>query len=258
MLPLRFCFVGVGLIVLAFGFFWAIWPTPPPRPFYAYDVTAVTFAAYIFYSLIGAGLFCIVRGGWLALAGDVRARRLPRIFPELPLRNVTAWNRRDSSKSLIPAMLNAFSVSWICVLMNLLIVFQVLRPRPPFGISIEWKERSHIAATESPWPETMSVYIGDRCEFYVNGKAIKEKNLDAVLKSELARRAEWTVYVEADPNSMFMCTASALDAIQGVGGRAVWITPKMRAEWKKENGATPTLIDRRTGDVEVPRKKKVE
>lgn len=234
MLPLRFCLVGAGLIVLAFGFLWAIAPSPGPQPFWAYDMTAVVFAIHIFYSLFGAGLFCIGRGAWLALAKDKPTHRLPRIFPELRLRNVTAWNRRSLGPSLIPAMLNAFSVSWICVLMNLLIVFQVLRPRPPFGVSVDWKRRSHIAAMGSPWAKTMSVYVGPRCEFYVNGKEIGGKRLDVALKSELERRAEWTVYVDADPNSMFMCTASAIDTIQGVGGRVVWITPKMRREWEKE------------------------
>jgi len=84
----------------------------------------------------------------------------------------------------------------------------------------------------------MSVYIGDRGQFYVNGKAIKTKDLDVALKDQLGRRAVWTVYVEADPNSMFADTVYAIDTIQGVGGKVVWITPKMRAEWKKRNYST--------------------
>lgn len=238
MLPLRFCLVGVGLIVLAFGTLWLTGVSRVTDPLLLLgDFMPALFGQFLILTVAGTGILFICRGIWQLLRRTTPVRQLLRIFPELPLRHVTRWNKRSVGPSLIPSMLNAFSVSWICVLMNLLIVFQVLRPRPPFGISVDWKRRSHIAAMESPWAETMSVYVGPRCEFYVNGKEIGGKRLDVVLKNELGRRTEWTVYVEADQNSMFMCTASAIDTIQGVGGKVVWITPGMRAEWNTQNHA---------------------
>jgi biopolymer transport protein ExbD len=127
-------------------------------------------------------------------------------------------------------MLNAFSLSWICVLMTLLIVFQSFGPWPSKGLRIDWKIRSHIPAPESPWPETMSVYVDGHGRVLLNGKEAGWDDLEVKLKRELDRRAEWTVYVEADRDSMFMKTAHVIDTIQGLGGKVVWITPKMREE----------------------------
>ena len=87
---------------------------------------------------------------------------------------------------------NAFFVSWILV---------------------DWKERNPIRPAESPWPETLRVYIGDRGQFFVNGKTVKTKDLEATPKEELARRMD-TVY--------------AIDTIQGSRAKVVWITRKMR------------------------------
>jgi len=228
MSPLRQLLAGLMLILVAVAILWVVAYANMPDPFVLYQPIELFFIQFFAVSLGSAGFVSIVRGLDRAFAKNLPARALPRIFPELTLRNVTAWNKRGPSHSLIPAMLNAFSVSWICVLMMLVIIFMMIRPQPPKGLQIDWIRGSHIKATESPWPETMSVYVGDHGQFFVNGKAVKAKDLEAALKKELARRMVWTVYVEADPNSMFMYTAYAIDTIQGLGAKVVWITPKMR------------------------------
>jgi len=118
--------------------------------------------------------------------------------------------------------------------MTLVTIFMVFRPRPPMGLFIDWKERSHVSATESPWTETMSVYIARPGQFYVNGIPTKGQELESRLRAELGQRAVWTVYLEADDDTMFMDTVYAIDAIQGLGAKVVWITPKTREEWKKQ------------------------
>jgi len=45
------------------------------------------------------------------------------------------------------------------------------------------------------------------------------------------------VYVEADADTRFMDTVYAIDTIQGLGGKVVWITPRTRAEWDEERGS---------------------
>jgi biopolymer transport protein ExbD len=176
----------------------------------------------------GTGIWFFLRGVHVGLGGRVRKRSLPRIFPGTKLRNLTAWKSGKASQTLVTVSLNAFSVSWICVLMTLLTTFMIMTPRPPTGLNVDWKKPSHISATESPWPETMSVYIAPLEKFLVNGKAIRRQELEAKLREELGRRAEWTVYVEADKETQFSDTVYAIDTIQGLGGKVVWITPKMR------------------------------
>src|SRR5262249_40387759 len=102
------------------------------------------------------------------------------------------------------------------------------------GLLVSWKKNSHISAAESPWPETMSVYVSGRGKVLLNGKEIGWNNFEAKLREELGRRAEWTVYVEGDRDSMFMETAHVIDIIEGLGGKPRWITPKMREEWKEQ------------------------
>jgi len=45
----------------------------------------------------------------------------------------------------------------------------------------------------------------------------------------------WTVYLEADSDCLFGDIVNAMDTIQGLGAKLVWITPKKREEWKQES-----------------------
>jgi len=224
------------LILLAVAILWVAGYADKPDPFVLYQPIELFFIQFFAVSLGGAGVVSMLRGLALAPAKKLPTRTLPRIFPELPLRNVTAWNKPSPSHSLIPPMLNAFSVSWICVLMTLVIIFMMNRPLPPKGLRIDWTRRSHIASIESPWSKTMSVYVEHSGQFYVNGKVIKQE-LEKALREELGQRAEWTVYVEADYDTPFMDTVYVIDMIQGLGAKVVWITPRTRAEWNEERGS---------------------
>ena len=41
------------------------------------------------------------------------------------------------------------------------------------------------------------------------------------------------VYFEADGNCVYMNAVYAMDTIQGLGAKMIWITPKTREQWKK-------------------------
>lgn len=235
MIPLRLVITGLAFVLLAIALGWiSINQFAPPNPdgayFEFYGMPETDFWSFLIFSLGGAGIFTIVRGFSQVLAKDLPTRRLPKIFPEIELRNLTVWKGGRASQSLVMASLNAFSVSWICVLMTLVTIFMIMQPRSSRGLPIDWIRRSHISATESPWPETMSVYIAAPEQLSINGKAITWDELEARLREELGQRAEWTVYVEADNDTMFMDTAKVIDTIQGLGGKVVWITPKMRTK----------------------------
>jgi biopolymer transport protein ExbD len=47
----------------------------------------------------------------------------------------------------------------------------------------------------------------------------------------------WTVYLEADADCLFMDVVHAMDTIQGLGAKLVWITPKTREEWEQKNSS---------------------
>jgi hypothetical protein len=50
--------------------------------------------------------------------------------------------------------------------------------------------------------------------------------------TESVWQAEWTVYFEAEPDTLYMDDVYAIDTIQACGAKVSWITPKMREEWQ--------------------------
>lgn len=98
----------------------------------------------------------------------------------------------------------------------------------------DFPEAYVAGVSTSPWRETLGVYVDAHRGFQVNGKLIKKDKLEEKLKEELGERMVWTVYVEADRDSVFEDTVFAMDTIQGLGAKVVWITPRMREEWGSE------------------------
>jgi len=75
--------------------------------------------------------------------------------------------------------------------------------------------------------------------FSVNGELVRREDLGNKLSQELAaKRMVWSVYYEADQETLFGDTVYAIDTIQGLGARVIWITPRIREEWKREGIGT--------------------
>ena len=125
------------------------------------------------------------------------------------------------------------TVAWVGVLSSLIVVFYwfLIWPYPRYGFAIDLKTPTTMAVASSPWQETLSVYVDARGRFLVNGQFVKTEQLAQKLEEEFGKRVVWTVYVEADPNSSFLEAVYAMDAVTGLAGRVIWITPKTRREW---------------------------
>jgi biopolymer transport protein ExbD len=101
------------------------------------------------------------------------------------------------------------------------------------GLQIEIRSRGSVIWERSPWPETLSVYLGPGEKYFVNGHPVPREALRANLQQELNRRMVWTVYFEADGDTLNMNAIYAMDTIQGLGAKLVWITPKVRQELER-------------------------
>jgi hypothetical protein len=184
-------------------------------------------------------LFCLFLGGTgLALfvvAGQHAARwkfsQVPslRMFPDMALRNVTPIAKHAPMRVIheVPDR------SLLCgsVFSILIFIFMLFGSFPSKGLYVDWRNRGPVVWEKSPWPETLGVYVSP-AHFFINGEEVKRSELGSKLAARLGRRAEWTVYFEADPDTVFADDAYALDTIQGCGANVLWITPKMRAEWQ--------------------------
>jgi biopolymer transport protein ExbD len=196
---------------------------------------------------------CIFLGGTgvaLALLGTFRALRprpvtgeAPRIFPDMVMRNVLAVRKH---KPLLPIQtLPHWGLFFGTLLWILLFIFMISRPLPSRGLFVGWRERDAVVWEKSPWPDTLEVYVGAGARFFINGIEVERSELCTKLLEQLARRAEWTVYFEADNDTLFMDDAYAIDTIQACGAKIVWVTPKMRQEWQHKNPPMkPILVGR--------------
>ena len=152
----------------------------------------------------------------------------PRMFPGMPLRNLLPIAKH---KPLLPIHdiphwgLFCGSILWI-----LIFIFMVLGPLPSTGLYVNWKNHDAVVWEKSPWPETLEVYVRAPARFFINSEEIKRNDLRTRLLEQLGRRAEWTVYFEADNDTLFSDDAYTIDTIQACGAKVVWVTPKMREE----------------------------
>ena len=194
------------------------------------------FGAYTLFVCIflaGTGILLILRtlGTWIF--GYFFDKRPPRMFPEMVMRNVIPWKQHQPIKLICD--ISNFRVVCVGVLFVLLLFSLVLAPLTPKGLLVDFREQKAAGVEKSPWAETTSVYVDGRKGFLVNGQPVKREELEAKLKEELSRQMVWTVYLEADYDSLFMDATSAIDTIQGLGAKVIWITPKMREEWKQKS-----------------------
>jgi biopolymer transport protein ExbD len=114
-------------------------------------------------------------------------------------------------------------------------IFMIERPWPPQGLLVNFRERPAVGVEKSPWTQTVSVYVDEQRRFLVNGQPVLGDELKAKLEQELSKQMVWTVYLEADSGCLFMDVVHAMDTIQGLGAKFVWITPRTREEWNRKS-----------------------
>lgn len=226
---------GVVALLLGIFLFWSI--TVLPRlgeiyPSYFLELSEVLF--WFSVSLAGAGGLLICRAVGRTFAQRWRPSRSLRIFPSMALANVLPWHRHQP----IPLIAKPpnFGLIYGAVLWILIFLFMITKePRHCQGLQIELGSRDSVIWQKSPWPETLSVYLGPGEKYYINGQVVSRESLRSKLQQELNRRMVGTVYFEADGDVLNMDAIYAMDTIQGLGAKLVWITPKVRQELEKGN-----------------------
>jgi len=195
-------------------------------------------------------LFCNFFGGTgfaLVVLAASRATReafslatAPRMFPDMALRNLTPLVKHRPLPVLLLQPLQHWGIFSGVILWILVITFMMFRPQTPWGLWVSLRSRE-IAVWESPAQETLGVYVGPPGRFFVNGEEVERNSLHNRLLEHLRRSVSWTVYFEADADTLYMDDVYAIDTIQGCGAKLIWITPKMREEWKHKKQAPPRI-----------------
>jgi len=232
---------GVVALLLGVCLFWGIPVLPRFGEIYPWDFYELSEVLFWFsVSLAGAGGLLICRAVGRAFAQRWRPSRSLRIFPSMTLANVLPWHRHQPI--LLIATPPNFGLIYGAVLWILIFLFMIIKePRHYQGLQIELRSRDSMIWQKSPWPETLSVYLGPSAKYYINGDLVPRAALRANLQQELNRRMVWTVYFEADGDALNMNAIYAMDTIQGLGAKLVWITPKVRQEIDRKNPSAQWL-----------------
>jgi len=179
-------------------------------------------------SLAGGGGLLLVRVAFRLLVPRPEFDRF-RIFPGMMLQNVLPVPRYRPIP-LLTEMPN-FGLIYGAVLWILIFLFIIVEQRRSYhGLPIDLSTHELLLWHKSPWAETLSVYLGVGEKYYINGEPVSREALRARLQQELSRRAVWTVYFEADYDTLNMNAIYAMDVIQSLGAKLVWITPKVRQQ----------------------------
>jgi len=160
-----------------------------------------------------------------------RRQPAPRIFPEMALRNVLRLQRHSSTPwNPLPN----YGVGWVWSALLVVVVFEMAgNHRREYGLMVNLKYGDAPAWQRTAWTETLSVYVDGRDRFYLNGRPVPQQDLRMRLNDELEKRANWAVYFEADDNCTYANAVFAIDTIQGLGAKVIWLTPRVREQLSK-------------------------
>jgi biopolymer transport protein ExbD len=181
--------------------------------------------------MIATGLVLLIRL-WAARVFEVQP--MSRIFPGMALRNVVRLQRHSS----MPLnQLPNYGASWVwsCVLLIVMIFGMAAAHRREYGLMVSLKEGDSPVWQRNAWPQTLSVYVDGQDRFYLNGRPVPPEDLRVKLNSELEKRVNWTVYFEGDDNCSYGAAVFAIDTIQGLGAKLIWITPRVRGQLSKDS-----------------------
>jgi len=104
------------------------------------------------------------------------------------------------------------------------------------GIYVRLMPRQHSGPDENclEGPIVVSVQEhGEVSQLFLNGTEVGREQLRQALKSKLAGRANWEVFIESDDASPFAEPMYAIDVINSLHAKAVILTPKLKHQLAK-------------------------
>ena len=221
--------VLAGTVVLLCGIF-LIWVT---RDWGKDSIAGDIVLNWLLASIVGAGVYLLIFAQSQPELHCIENAN-SRLFPHIQLKNVLRLQRHRSIP--VTAELPNFGFFCGCILTLLVFVSMLFsQPQNPAGLRVQLFHGRQLPRA-SPWTSTLSVYIDGESEFQVNGKLVPAGMLEQILQGELRKRAEWTVYLEADENCEYGAVIHAIDSIQSAQGKLFWITSRVRSEWGHASG----------------------
>jgi biopolymer transport protein ExbD len=146
--------------------------------------------------------------------------------------------RRESSRrkccwmgpaSILPTVAYFYATTFF-LLVLVVAPYQLSRFSQSHGIPARLLRADIIQASMDQPTKGLLVYVDRNGDLYLNSKRATPEELESALEKEFAFRADWSVYVEADPDVAYRTVVQAMDLVRSAHGKVMLLTPATRAE----------------------------
>jgi len=110
------------------------------------------------------------------------------------------------------------------------------------GIYVRLARRHHSGPDDICLAGPIVVTInqhGSLSKLLLNGTEVSREEFERALKSKLAERANWEVFVEADDSVSFADPMYAIDVVNALHAKAVILTPKLKRQMAEKSCPLP-------------------
>jgi biopolymer transport protein TolR len=128
--------------------------------------------------------------------------------------------------------LRVWSYMWFMVLAIVWMIFVIITPITPMGLMVHVPKPGALVRADEPWNEPLVVRIDAQGNRYLNRQPVQfGADLGERLEKALSLKADWTVFVDGDPDVNVGDVIATLDLIHEIGGtKVVLVTPSMVKE----------------------------
>jgi biopolymer transport protein ExbD len=190
------------------------------------------------YVLVPVGI-AILLWPWISgLVEDIAPDASMKLSESLQNHSVE-WRRqrRLPLKKRLVVLPNRGLVGGSAVLLVLLPMYLMLEKPDSRGIYVAINAGSGYTSDDTCWAGPIVVWVrqnGAAAQLFLNGSEIKREDLAPALRSRLAARANWEVFVEADDSVSYSEAMDAIDQITALHAKSVMLTPKLRRKLAEE------------------------
>jgi biopolymer transport protein ExbD len=192
-------------------------------------IFATAFLASCLLAGAGGGLLLV---SWTApIPARISRGESLAIFETLRARRESARRRPllMGPASVLPTVAYFYATTFF-VLFLAMAPFQLSRSSRSAGIPARLL-RAEVTRASFDQPATgLLVYVDRSGRLYLNSKPVTPRELQRTLEGEFALRADWSVYVEGDPNVTYQTVVGAMDLVRTAHGKVIILTPAMRSE----------------------------
>jgi biopolymer transport protein ExbD len=141
--------------------------------------------------------------------------------------------RRLPLKKKLSMLPNRGLIGGAVILLLLMPMFLMVAPQESRGIYIRLTPQRGRGLDENCLAGPIVVTINQHSslsKLLINGTEVSREEFERALKSKLAERADWEVFIEGDDSTSFADPMYAIDVVNALHAKAVILTPKLKGQ----------------------------